>query len=65
MNERGFRGTATRAMQRPQLDQSKKRPELVYNNQPSSSKPQNGGPSAPTAGEVNDAFDISVYDTPQ
>lgn len=65
MNERGFRGTATRAMQGPQIDQSKKRPELVYNNASSSSQPQNGGSSAPTAGQVNDAFDVSVYDTPQ
>lgn len=61
MNERGFRGTATRAMQHPQIDQSKKRPSLNYNSAPS--QPQNGGLSAP--GQVNDAFDISAYDMAQ
>lgn len=57
MNNRGFQGTATRAMQRPQIDQSKKRPELVYNN--SSPQPQNSSPS----GQVNDGFDINHYDS--
>jgi len=54
MNERGLRGTATRtATQLPQIDQSKKRPEIPY---PSES-------TRSANGQINDGFDLSVYDT--